>query len=174
MCCFFLIIQVWASFHLVSIHFTVKSHEQTKTSLEPHCGNLKELLCTGQNVDWISPTPKKAHWNLDWHLCSVVQHARSGLDLIISWRFHLQGKIDWESSSRVQGELGDIRVSVPLGPWHLFVIVTQPLLDPPSVLLRDRSGFLPQTWTWGQALSLQQLRSVSALLATQVSIHREA
>lgn len=111
--------------------------------------------------------PKKAHWNLSWHICSAVQHARSGLDLIISWRFHLQGKIDWESSSRVQGELGDIRVSVPLGPWHLFVIVTQPLLDPPSVLLEDRSGFLPQMWTWGQARSLQQLRSVSSCLPHQ-------
>lgn len=94
----------------------------------------------------------------------MVQLARSGLDLIISWCFHLQGKIDWESSSRVQGELGDIRVSVPLGPWHLFVIVTQPLLDPPSVLLQDRSGFLPQMWTWGQPLSLQQLCSVSSCL----------
>lgn len=46
----------------------------------------------------------------------MVQHARSGLDLIISWCFHLQGKIDWESTKRVEGELGDIRVSVPLGP----------------------------------------------------------
>lgn len=102
----------------------------------------------------------------------MVRLARSGLDLIISWCFHLQGKIDWESSERVQGELGDIRVSVPLGPWHLFVIVTQPLLDPASVPLQDRSGILPQMWTWGQPLSRQQLCSVSSCLPHKFRLQR--
>lgn len=93
------------------------------------------------------------------------------LEVGLTWLYHGAFTFKVKSIGRAargcKGGLGDIRVSVPLGPWHLFVIVTQPLLDPPSVLLEDRSGFLPQMWTWGQALSLQQLRSVSSCLPHQ-------